>query len=145
GGNKTDWNETVIFVLWDDWGGFYDHVPPYVVRDQAGPGFRVPLLVVSPYVRHGVIHTNTEFATLNKFVESTYGLAPLNATDISPYANDLNDFFDFNTPPQKFQPIPKQGFSLCKSVIGDGVRAPQDPPIPKTLQNSRWFRLDGDD
>jgi phospholipase C len=138
GKNTADWNQTVIFVLWDDWGGFYDHVSPYVVRDQAGPGFRVPLLVVSPYGRHGVIHTNIEFATLNKFVESTYGLDPLNATDTSPYVNDLNDFFDFNSLPQKFTPIPYPNFTACKSFQGS-VRHRTGAPEP------RWLRIVGAD
>jgi len=138
GKNPADWNSTAIFIFWDDWGGFYDHVPPYVVRDQAGPGFRVPLLVVSPYVRHGVIHTNIEFATLSKFVETTYGLQSLNATDASPFLNNLNEFFDFNSSPQKFKPVPYPGFTACKSFQTSG-RHRTGAPEP------RWFKLVGDD
>jgi phospholipase C len=140
GKNTADWNSTVIFILWDDWGGFYDHVPPYVVRDQTGPGFRVPLLVVSPYVRRGVVHTNIEFATLNKFVESTFGLASLNATDATPYLHNLNDFFDFNSPPKPFVKVPSQGFSTCKLYIGNGRREPR-----LNAKQARWLRLVGDD
>jgi hypothetical protein len=140
-GKSSDWNSTAIFILWDDWGGFYDHVPPYVVRDQAGPGFRVPLLVVSPYVRaHTVVHTNIEFGTLINFVEQTFGLGSLGdaADDHGPTLNNLNDFFNFNASPQPFDPItstvrtPREFFRKADSTPhGKGVRA-------------RWLQLVGD-
>ena len=53
-GNSPYWNSTAIFISWDDWGGWYDHVAPPKV-DAMGPGFRVPLLIVSPYAKHGYI------------------------------------------------------------------------------------------
>lgn len=140
GGNQTDWNSTAIFVLWDDWGGFYDHVPPYVVRDQAGPGFRVPLLVISPYARAGqVVHTNVEFGTLNKFVEQTFGLGSLHATDASPYLNNLNAFFNFNQAPQKFVPVPYPKYVRC-DYLPDA-----HPAAAATAEGaSRWLREVGD-
>jgi phospholipase C len=52
--NSPDWNSTAIFLTWDDWGGFYDHVRPPVV-DANGYGLRVPALVISPYAKHGYI------------------------------------------------------------------------------------------
>ena len=53
-GQSSYWNSTAVIVVWDDWGGFYDPVPPPLPRDkQGGPGFRVPMLVVSPYVPTG--------------------------------------------------------------------------------------------
>jgi phospholipase C len=134
GASKTDWNSTVIFIFWDDWGGFYDHVAPYVVRDQAGPGFRVPLLVVSPYVNRGeVVHTDNEFATLIKFAETTFGLGSLGATDASPYLNNLDDYFDFDRAPATFTPIPGQGYDLCGSA--------RDAEPLRHVQNSRWLRM----
>jgi phospholipase C len=135
GNNANDWNSTVIFVLWDDWGGFYDHKKPYVVRDQTGPGFRVPLLVVSPYVKPGeVVHTNTEFATLNKFVETTFNLPSLNATDASPYINSLDAYFNFNQAPLKFTPIPFPSYLRCNYL-----------PDANPSAHSRWLRIVGDD
>jgi phospholipase C len=135
-GESKYWNSTVIFVLWDDWGGFYDHVPPYVVRDQEGPGFRVPLLVVSPYAKHNhVAHTQTEFATLIKFAEETLGLASLDATDKSPYLNDLNDFFQPN--PQPFTKIKVPHYYLCN--------LPLERKRREVLTRSRWLRMIGDD
>jgi phospholipase C len=139
GSNANDWKSTVIFVLWDDWGGFYDHKAPYVVRDQVGPGFRVPLLVISPYVRAGqVVHTNIEFATLNKFVETTFGLPSLGATDATPYLNNLDAFFNFSQTPLSFTPIPYTNYFHCRSL-------PAAQPHYRKGAEPRWLRIDGDD
>ncbi|HTU80552.1 MAG TPA: alkaline phosphatase family protein, partial [Candidatus Acidoferrales bacterium] len=137
-GASKDWNDTVIFVIWDDWGGFYDHVAPYVVRDQAGPGFRVPLLVVSPYVRRGaVVHTDVEFATLLKFTETTFDLGSLGATDASPYLNNLDAFFNFSQSPAPFTKIPVPPSILCSGKT----------PLPSraAAMHSRWLRILDDD
>jgi phospholipase C len=67
-----DWNSTAIFVAWDDWGGFYDHVVPPSV-DRNGFGLRVPALVVSPYARHGFIdHQVLSFDAYAKFIEDDF-------------------------------------------------------------------------
>ena len=67
-----DWNSTAIFVTWDDWGGFYDHVVPPKV-DQNGYGIRVPALVISPYARKGTIdHQTLSFDAYLKFVEDDF-------------------------------------------------------------------------
>ena len=67
-----DWNSTAIFLVWDDWGGFYDHVIPPVV-DQNGYGIRVPSLVISPYARAGYIdHQTLSFDAINKFIEDDF-------------------------------------------------------------------------
>ncbi len=67
------WRSTAIFITWDDWGGYYDHVPPPTV-DYFGLGIRVPLLIISPYAKKGVVHTQYEFASVLKFAEETFGL-----------------------------------------------------------------------
>ncbi len=67
-----DWNSTAIFLAWDDWGGFYDHVVPPVV-DQNGYGLRVPGLVISPYARQGYIdHQTLSFDAYVKFIEDDF-------------------------------------------------------------------------
>lgn len=72
-----DWNSTVIFITWDDFGGFYDHVAPPVF-DQFGLGTRVPLLTISPCAKPGSIsHTVYEFSSLLAFVERRFGLRAL--------------------------------------------------------------------
>ena len=69
-GESKYWNDTAIFVLWDDWGGWYDNVPP-PQPDWVGLGFRVPCIVISPYARvHHVSHTQYEYGSLLKFVEA---------------------------------------------------------------------------
>ncbi len=73
-GESQFWNSTAIFLLWDDWGGWYDHVPPPIV-DFDGLGVRVPLIVISPYSRRGVAHTTYEFGSLLSFVEQNFGAA----------------------------------------------------------------------
>src|SRR5438132_3853206 len=66
------WNSTVIFLAWDDWGGFYDHVAPVAV-DQNGYGLRVPALVISPYAKSGYIdHQLLSFDAYNKFIEDVF-------------------------------------------------------------------------
>ena len=102
-GESPYWPDTAIFITWDDWGGWYDHVPPPQL-DKFGLGFRVPLIVVSPYSRHGYVsHTRHEFGSIIKFIEETYGLPSLGQTDAR--ADDLTDMFDFQQTPAPFVPI----------------------------------------
>jgi phospholipase C len=99
-GASPDWNSTAVFVLWDDWGGWFDHVVPPQL-DSMGLGFRVPLLVISPYAKHGYVsHVQHEFGSILKFTEETFGLAPLAASDLR--ADDLSDCFDYTQAPQPF-------------------------------------------
>jgi phospholipase C len=103
-GKSSYWKDTAIFVTWDDWGGWYDHVRPPVYNSYE-LGFRVPLIVISPYAKnHYVSHRQHEFGSILKFVEKTFGLPSLHTTDVR--ADDLSDCFDFSKPPTKFQPIP---------------------------------------
>ncbi|HEY7994816.1 MAG TPA: alkaline phosphatase family protein [Candidatus Eremiobacteraceae bacterium] len=105
-GESPYWNSTAIFITWDDWGGWYDHVPPQQL-DKFGLGFRVPLIVVSPYARHGYVsHTQHEFGSIVRFTEETFGLPSLGQTDAR--ADDLSDCFDFTQSPAPFVPIQSQ-------------------------------------
>jgi phospholipase C len=91
------WSSTAVFLTWDDFGGFYDHVPP-PVADAYGFGPRVPLIIVSPYVRQGLVsHTVYEFSSLLRFVENRWELGSLTGRDNQ--ANDLSDSFDFDQAP----------------------------------------------
>jgi phospholipase C len=103
-GKSKLWDTTAIFVQWDDWGGLYDGVaPPFA--DYDGLGFRVPLLVISPYAKHDYIsHVQYETASGLRFTEDIFGLRQLAVADkraTSPAA----DCFDFSQPPRKFIPI----------------------------------------
>jgi len=91
------WKNTAIFLTWDDFGGFYDHVAP-PVKDQIGWGPRVPTIVISPYARAGVVdHTQADYSALLRFVEQRYNLAPLGARDSQ--AATLLSAFDFTQKP----------------------------------------------
>ena len=104
-GTSKYWSSTAILVVWDDWGGWYDHVPPPFV-DYDGLGFRVPLLVISPYAKAGVVsHKQYEFGSILKFVEDQFGLARLAASDAR--ANSVEPYcFNFTKPPRAFKAIP---------------------------------------
>jgi phospholipase C len=111
-GNSPYWANTAIFVSWDDWGGLYDHVPPEKVLIDCSQwgcgyvyGFRVPLLVISPYAKPGYISTVThDFGSILKFIETAYDLPSLGYADA--VADDLSDCFDLTQTPIQFQTIP---------------------------------------
>jgi phospholipase C len=96
-------NNTAIFITWDDFGGFYDHVDPTTV-DEYGLGPRVPLLIISPYTKIGsggsgyISHTQYEFSSVLKFIEEDFGISPLTTRDAD--ANDTTDSFDFTQAPR---------------------------------------------
>jgi phospholipase C len=103
-GESPFWNSTAIFVMWDEWGGWYDHVaPPHL--DFDGLGFRVPLLVISPFAKPGYVsHVQYEHGSVLKFIEDRFDLPRLAASDAR--ANSpAGDCFDFTRPPRKFTPF----------------------------------------
>ena len=82
-----DWSSTAIFLSWDDWGGFYDHVVPPEV-DQSGYGLRVPGIVISPYARKGFIdHQTLSFDAYLKFIEDDF----LNSQRLDPATDGRPD------------------------------------------------------
>jgi phospholipase C len=98
------WDDTAIFITWDDYGGLYDHVPPPQV-DGFGFGIRVPLLVLSPYARRGfVTHELGEFSSVLRFVEDNFGLTQLTHRDRD--ATPLLSAFDFDREPRPPDPLP---------------------------------------
>jgi phospholipase C len=104
-GESPYWKSTAVVILWDDWGGYYDHVPPPLPRNwQGGPGFRVPMLIVSPYVKPHVDHTVYQFGSILKFVEDVWGLGSLGRNDA--HSASIGNAFDFNMPPRPFKKIP---------------------------------------
>jgi|SRR5580692_2440863 phospholipase C len=104
-GESKFWNSTAIFIQWDDWGGLYDPVPPpYADRDSLG--MRVPLLMLSPYVKHDfVCHNQYETASVIKFAEDLYGLGHLATPADKRAASPAAECFDFSQSPAKFTPI----------------------------------------
>jgi phospholipase C len=103
-GKSKFWDSTAIFVQWDDWGGLYDHVPP-PYKDRDSLGFRVPLIVISPYARRGrVSHVQYETASVLRFAEDLFGLKQLAAAD-ERAASPAGDCFDFAQRPLPFAKI----------------------------------------
>ena len=98
------WDTSAVFVFWDDWGGWYDHVPP-PYEDYDGLGIRVPMLVISPYAKAGYVsHVRYEHGSILKFIEDQFGLARLAPSDER--ANSpAGDCFDFSQPPRPFEPV----------------------------------------
>jgi len=109
-GESQFWSSSAVVILWSGFGGWYDHVSPPMV-DREGLGFRVPVLVVSPYARSGaVVHTSFETASVLRFVEDTFALSQLGSSDSR--ANDLGaSTLDLHRQPKAFIPI--QGGSGC--------------------------------
>ncbi len=109
-----DWSSTAIFLAWDDWGGFYDHVRPPRV-DRNGYGLRVPAIVISPYARAGYVdHQTLSFDAYVKFIEDDFlggqRLDPRNDGRADPrptvrenvrILGDLTRDFDFTQPPRR--------------------------------------------
>jgi phospholipase C len=109
-GGQGYWNDTAIFITWDDWGGWYDHEPPTILGQPQGDyqyGFRVPLLVVSAYTPAGYIdNLRYDFGSILRFIERNYGLREgvLNFADARA-ANNLTTFFRAGAP-RTFKTIP---------------------------------------
>ena len=93
------WKDTAIFITWDDYGGFYDHVPPPQV-DRFGFGFRVPLLTISPYAKRGYIDSQRgEFSSVLRFIEDNWQLSQLTHRDRDAF--NLSYVFDFDQEPRE--------------------------------------------
>jgi phospholipase C len=102
-GESKYWSSTAILITWDDWGGWYDHLPPPQL-DYAGLGFRVPLIVVSPFAKTNYVsHTQYEFGSIIRFVEDNWNLGRLGTTDER--AASLDDMFDLSGSARKFKKI----------------------------------------
>jgi phospholipase C len=123
------WKDSVFFLMYDENGGLYDHVPPptsvpnpdgimptdLFTKDMDGYddppgdftryGFRVPNIVISPFVKKNYVsHAITDSTGVLKFIETRFGLPNLNKRDA--YASDMTDFFDFANVPWAMPPTP---------------------------------------
>ena len=121
--HSSEWNSTAIFVTWDDFGGWYDHVPPPQV-DGIGLGPRVPLLVISPWAKPGYISSQQgEFASFDKFIEEVFNLPSLGARDSLASTSDLMDYFNFAQTPDPKLIEPKLAYDKVLSVPNVGGAA----------------------
>ena len=138
--NGGDWASTAIFLAWDDWGGFYDHVVPPTV-DANGYGLRVPGIVISPYARHGLIdHQVLSFDAYDKFIEDDFlnGIRLDPATDGRPdprpdvrenvgILGNLASDFDFNQLPRAADILPVHPATTLTGT--PGALAGLDPAV----------------
>jgi phospholipase C len=127
-----DWDSSAIFLAWDDWGGFYDHVPPPKV-DRLGYGLRVPAIVISPYAKAGYVdHQTLSFDAYNKFIEDDFlggqRLDPKtdgrpdprpDVRESKPILGNLAKDFDFDQ-----QPRPAFILPVCPKTTLTGVPHP---------------------
>jgi phospholipase C len=115
-----NWNSTVIFLMWDDPGGFYDHVTP-PTEDQFGLGQRVPFIIISPYaLAHNISHTQYEPSSVLKFIEERFGLPSMTQRDKN--ANDMQDSFNWNQTPN---PPLVLNTRTCQQVVPSQTFQPQ--------------------
>lgn len=120
------WKDTVIFLTWDDYGGFYDHAQPPMI-DAYGYGPRVPTIVISPYARRSYIsHHIYDFTSMLKFIEMRFGLPHLTQRDN--HADDMQDCFDFSKEPNP--PLVISVPANLTSVTGRGNFCTYPPSIP---------------
>ncbi len=127
------WSTSAVFLTWDDYGGYYDHVPPPQV-DNMGYGFRVPLLIISPYAKQGYVDgTLNDHTSILKFVQSIFDL-PGNLTSRDAEANNLMEAFNFGQDPRP--PV----------VLPGGCIPDKYPLTPSGCQNqqssSPWTNLE---
>lgn len=110
---KSDyWNDSVIIVTYDDFGGWFDHVPP-PKEDRWGPGGRVPTIFISRYAKKNFVdHTRYNHTSILKFIETRWGLEPLTARDAA--ANDFDNVFDFTAVPST-PTLPAAGGDFARS------------------------------
>jgi phospholipase C len=106
-GSSPNRSNTAIII---NWGGWYDHVAPTVIDNGTSwgsgyvYGFRVPLIVVSPYAKPAYIsHVTHDFGSILQFIETTFGLPSLGYADA--FADDLSDCFNFDQTPLQFQTV----------------------------------------
>jgi phospholipase C len=127
-GNSSYWANTAILITWDDWGGWYDHVAPTIAPAPYSAyeyGFRVPLIVVSPYAKPAHIsHVTHDFGSILKFIETVFNLPTVAAGYADTRADDLSDCFDYSQTPLTFQPIKA---SLGAKHFLEDTRPPTDP------------------
>jgi phospholipase C len=125
------WGSTAIFLSWDDYGGFFDHVAPPAL-DPLGLSIRVPFLVISPYTRAGtIVHSLGYFESTLAFMEHRWSLGCLGPRDCG--APDLQDYFDFNM-------APRAPILFDPSWTNDSY--PMRPAGPITLDTTTWVGSD---
>ena len=115
--DSESWGKSAFFLTYDDWGGWYDHVPPPQV-DEYGYGFRVPTILVSPYARRGYVESGEyDFTSLLKFIQENWSLEPL--SERTDNARSILPAFDFTSPPR-----PPEIIGFERQAAGEAAASP---------------------
>jgi phospholipase C len=113
-GSSQYWNHTAVILLWDDWGGWYDPVPP-PQQNYTSLGMRIPMVLISPYaIPHNISKTDYNYGSILRFIEETFNLGSLGTTDSS--ANSLSDSFNVKQTPNTFKAAPVPPASSCANA-----------------------------
>ena len=121
--HSPEWDSSVLFITWDDCGCFYDQAKPTINPDGTEQGPRVPLLIISPYVKPKYTDsTHTTFAGILAYVEHTFGLPPLGPNDVAAY--DYKNTFNYAQKP--LPPVPMATRPVPKGIHIDWGQARQD-------------------
>jgi len=121
-GTSQYWSNTAIIITWDDWGGWYDHVAPKITNAYEY-GFRVPLIVVSPFAKPAYVsHVTHDFGSILKFIEEVFDVPALGYADTP--ADDLADCFNLQQTPIVFQSFTAP---LNAAFFLNDKRPPQGP------------------
>jgi phospholipase C len=138
------WSRTVLVFTFDEWGGFFDHVPPAVAPDT-NPGvtglrgFRIPTLVISPFApRRTVAHGVYDHTSILKMIEWRYNLAPLTPRDAA--ANNLAEVLTFGAPNLDAPQWDVPGVFVLP-CFAQGTSPSTQPDRADTQHNSDWARL----
>ena len=142
------WHDSIFILAYDEGGGTFDHVPPFMVTPPDGTtpncpsltpalfnlsGFRVPMIAISPYSKpHYVSHTSMETTSILKLIEKRFNLPPLTARDGDPNASDMEEFFDFHNPPSFLTPpvLPDQPNECLNTPSRCSQQLEQYPNLP---------------
>jgi phospholipase C len=137
------WKRGALFIIYDEWGGFFDHVAPPRVPDMRNSpdinkdfglmGFRIPAVLVSPWAqRHHVNHSTYAFESILKLIEYRFGLAPLNKRDAN--ATNIGVAFDWNSKPRLDRPsLPDPPMVVSQPCAAGGLNTPMVAPAPHDL------------
>jgi phospholipase C len=142
-----NWASTVFVITYDEWGGFFDHVPPShtwdVHKKTSLRGFRVPTVVISPFAkRNHVAHQTLDHTSILKMIAWRWGLDPLTVRDA--HATNLARVLDFGTPPDTtsgtYSVAPFDGtLAGCPTPVApSGVEAREWAPVKKLAREQGW-------
>ena len=144
--NSPNWASTVLVITYDEWGGFFDHVPPSHTYDVSKKtslrGFRVPTVVISPFARRNhVAHETLDHTSVLKMIEWRWGLAPLTVRDA--HAINLARVFDFGAPNTASQtytvaPFDPTTAGCATAAAESGVEAREWKPLIKLAKAHGW-------